>query len=119
MKDVSAFNRLVKAGLLCLALLLPFAHSAFSAAGWKDRAFYDNTTQKWTVEISSTVTKQMDCTISWEAIQMGLTSEGGGKKRAGNLTVPVPAYKGSGPAVIVRRSIGGVADFKHTTVCND
>lgn len=108
-------------GFFCTAsiFLLLGPPTASAVAGWKDKAFFDSSSQKWLVEISSTVPKAMDCTISWNAIKIGSAANGGGKTVHGNYTLHVPAYQGSGTAVIVRGGISGVANFKHTTVCND
>jgi len=77
----------------------------------------------WIVEIDSLVQHRMTCNVSWNGIGLvrnypGDTGHIG--TLSNNITVTVPAYRGSGAAVVYRIPIGGLrpGGFSETTICN-
>jgi hypothetical protein len=100
-----------------LCLLLPSTPRFVASADgeWKDRAFWDNVTGLWITAVTSTVKKQLTCTVTWNGISVGKVNNG--QTVHGTFTLVIPAWPGYGAAMEGRSGIKDVSGFHEQTVC--
>jgi len=67
----------------------------------------------WTVQVTSTKNVAETVTITWHAVKVGLTQDGGGGNTGGTFTLNVPAYPGFGAAKVASGSVSGVGSFTY------
>src|SRR5688572_29891236 len=68
-----------------------------AAGSWVHQVDFDQVSATWTVTITSMVTRQLTCTVSWNGISIvGSTA---GRRVRSSFTLLIPAYSGAGSAI--------------------
>jgi hypothetical protein len=80
--------------------------------GWTHQSFFDQRTQAWWVQVSSTVPRVLTVTITWHG------NSGIGTRVRGRFVMVVPAYPGFGAATTAEKGVPGVRNFGYTIVSN-
>jgi hypothetical protein len=80
--------------------------------GWTHQLFFDQRTQAWWVQVSSTVPRVLTVTVTWHG------NSGIGTRVRGRFVMVVPAYPGFGAATTAEKGVPGVRNFGYTIVSN-
>ena len=97
--------------LLGIYLLIGWHLPAFGQTGeWTHQLFFDQRTQAWWVQVSSTVPRVLTVTVTWHG------NSGIGTRVRGRFVMVVPAYLGFGAAVTAEEGVPGVRTFTYTIV---
>jgi hypothetical protein len=81
------------------------------SGGWTSQQYFDQGTQAWWVQVSSTVPRVLTLTVNWSA-------NGGGIPVTGSFVLLVPAYPGFGAPVTAQGGVPGVSNFRYRIVSN-
>jgi hypothetical protein len=81
------------------------------------RKYFDNVALRWVVVVTSTYRRRLTCTVEWNGISARNDSTALGTVR-GTFIIAVPAYSGSGPAVVTRGGVRDVGNFEYSATCN-
>src|SRR3977135_2376146 len=81
------------------------------SGGWTSQQYFDQGTQAWWVQVSSTVPQVLTLAVNWSA-------NGAGIPVTGSFELVVPAYPGFGAPVTAQRGVPGVSNFRYTIGSN-
>ena len=96
---------------LGICLLIGWHLPAIAQTGeWTHQSYFDQRTQAWWVQVSSTVTRVLTVTVTWHG------NRGIGIPVRGRFVLVVPAYLGFGAAVTAEKGVPGVRNFGYTIV---
>jgi hypothetical protein len=98
---------LILAGLI--GLQLPVIAQSES---WTSHQYFDQRTKAWWVQVSSTVPRVLQVTVTWHG------SRGVGRPVKGWFVLLVPAYPGFGAAVTAQKGVPGLKQFAYSAVSN-
>jgi hypothetical protein len=99
--------------LLGIYLLIGWHLPASAQTGeWTHQLFFDQRTQAWWVQVSSTVPRVLTLTVTWHG------NSGIGTRMRGTFVLVVRAYPGFGAAVTAEQGVPGVRNFGYTIVSN-
>jgi hypothetical protein len=99
--------------LLGIYLVIGWQLSAIAQTReWTHQLFFDQRTQAWWVQVSSTLPRVLTVTITWHGnSRIGIPVRG-------RFLLVVPAYPGFGAAVTAEKGVPGVRNFGYTIVSN-
>ena len=80
---------------------------------WTHQSFFDQRTQAWWVQVSSTVPRGLIVTVNWRGNSGSL-----GIPAQGRFVLVVRAYPGFGAPVTAEKGVPGVRNFRYTIVSN-
>lgn len=114
----------MRRGLPLLLAALCIASAAGQEKNWFTQAFFHEgdgsaiDPTEWVVQITSIVQRPMTCTVSWTGVRVRSPDFDRPLGAAnGTLTLAVPAYSGSGPAVVATQGVLDVGIVKQHTTC--
>ena len=78
---------------------------------WTSQQYFDQRTQAWWVQVSSTIPRSFFLTVNWHGYR------GNGRVK-GSFLLLVPAYPGFGAPVTAQKGVPGIQNFGYTIVSN-
>ncbi|HEX6567484.1 MAG TPA: hypothetical protein VF020_24545 [Chthoniobacterales bacterium] len=99
--------------LLSIYAFIGWQIPAMAQSGsWTSQQYFDQRTQAWWVQVSSTIPRSFFLTVNWHG------SRGGGLRVRGRFVLLVPAYPGFGAPVTAQQGVPGIKHFGYTIVSN-
>ena len=82
------------------------------SGSWTSQQYFDQRTQAWWVQVSSTIPRSFFLTVNWHG------NRGNGIRVKGSFVLLVPAYPGFGSPVTAQQGVPGIRNFGYTVVPN-
>jgi hypothetical protein len=98
--------------LLGIYALIGWQLPAMARGGsWTSQQYFDQRTQGWWVQVSSTIPRSFFLTVNWHGYR-------GNARVKGSFVLLVPAYPGFGAPVTAQKGVPGIQNFGYTIVSN-
>src|SRR5260370_24062495 len=104
--------------LLATVLSLVICATAV-ADNWTSTAYWDEASQPQYVQVTSMVPHKLTCTVTWRGTYIGPQAPGAPNgATGGTFTMVLPAYPGSGAAIVGRQGAKYITNFTYKIVCS-
>lgn len=104
---------------LLLAVLAACVAAAFAQNNWTHTNYWDQNSQTQVVQVTSMVTHKLTCTVTWRGTYIGPQVPGAPTgSTGGTFTMVLPAYPGSGAAIVGRQGAKYITAFSYQIVCS-